>query len=244
MPAANQLTFDLDELVREDLRANAGAWQGAPLHFTTDYYPPGELVTAFQQWQLLYGNYGSIPRSHMWHPDYLSRNGQLSFDGHGHMKFRADLSPEREHEGPGELLYMAVCEPCEWHDVSDSENDVVEAWHDHAIPGWRELPVIPAQIRVSNESGRLTPLAQKWVTAHYPAEMQVPGVPIITERQRYATRHVEGRSPWGGYDLSSTALTRAEPPHQEDTPRPAPATLQTAAPDRAPTVSTPHALSR
>lgn len=36
--------------------------------------------------------------------------------------------------------------------------------------------------------------------------MQIPGAPIITERRPYGTRHVPSRSPWGGYDLSHTAV--------------------------------------
>ena len=32
------------------------------------------------------------------------------------------------------------------------------------------------------------------------------GAPIITERRPYGTRHVPGRYPWGGYDISHTAI--------------------------------------
>lgn len=207
MSSDGQLTFDLDEIVREDLRANPPEWSGAPLHFTTDYYPPGELQAAFEHWQLLNGRFGSIPHSHMWHSGYGWLNGGTEYGDHRLVMFSADLRPEPRCEGPGDLMYLAVCEPCEWHQVSDSENDSVEGWHNHAIPNWRELPVVPAQIRV-RDGGGLTKLGRKWIEAHYPAEMQVTGAPIITERVRYATRHVAGDSPWGGYDLSSTALNR------------------------------------
>ena len=49
-----QLAFDFDELAREEARQHAGQWQGAPLHFTTDYYPPSELVGAFEHLSLIH----------------------------------------------------------------------------------------------------------------------------------------------------------------------------------------------
>src|SRR5690606_28014897 len=53
---------------------------------------------------------------------------------------------------------------------------------------------------------------------HYPIEAQFEGAPIITQRSGLGTRHVPRRSPWGGYDLSQTAL----PPEQRliDQPKP------------------------
>ncbi|GAA3539292.1 DUF6349 family protein [Nocardioides daeguensis] len=47
---------------------------------------------------------------------------------------------------------------------------------------------------------------------HYPEAMQVTGAPVITERNNAGTRHVPGRSPWSGYDLSDSALTRRHEP--------------------------------
>mgnify|MGYP003561011560 CR=1 FL=1 len=40
MADSGQLAFDFDEFEREDARNNLASWQGAPLHFTTDYYAP------------------------------------------------------------------------------------------------------------------------------------------------------------------------------------------------------------
>jgi hypothetical protein len=56
------------------------------------------------------------------------------------------------------------------------------------------------------DKGGLSKAAKKWITEPYPKSMQVAGAPIITERRPYGTRHVPGRSPWGGYDLSHTAV--------------------------------------
>ena len=44
----------------------------------------------------------------------------------------------------------------------------------------------------------LSKAAKKWISEHDPPSMQVPGAPIITERRPFGTRHVPGRSPWGG----------------------------------------------
>lgn len=151
----------------------------------------------------------SIPRSHMWNRS-LGQGGAAAFEDHALERFSAELRPDKHAIGPGDLMYLAVCEPCGWHDINDTENAVVEAWHDHAVPGWRELPVVPAQVRVRDEKG-LTKFAKTWIAKHYPKHMQVPGAPIITERANAGTRHVGGYSPWGGYDLSSTALDRPPP---------------------------------
>lgn len=214
-----QLAFDFEELAREDARNALPSWRGAPLHFTTGYYAPADLEAAFEHWRFLNGNFGSLQRSHMWNRAPASGNG-IEFEEHAIAVFSADLSPGRGKEGPGDTIYQAVCDSCEWHQIGESENTVVEAWHDHAVPGWRDLPVIPAQIRVRTETG-LTKLAKTWITEHYPSRFQVPGVPIITERSQHGTRHVPGYSPWGGYDLSSTALERpaTEAPEPPGVPR-------------------------
>lgn len=102
-------------------------------------------------------------------------------------------------------MYQAICEPCGWNGITDRENDAVEMWHDHALPGWRELPIVPSRQRMIDKDG-LSKAAKKWISEHYPPSMQVPGAPIITERRPFGTRHVPGRSPWGGYDLSHTAV--------------------------------------
>ncbi|MDN5744536.1 MAG: DUF6349 family protein [Nocardioidaceae bacterium] len=208
-----QLAFDFVELEREEAREHVEEWSGAPLGFTTAYYSPDELEAAFEHWCLLYTHFDAFHVSHMWHR-FGGDRSEVEFGAHRVATFSASLSPERGAEGPGELLHQAVCEPCEWNVVSVDENTVVEHWHDHAVPDWRELPVVPAEIRVRNERG-LTKLARAWIEAHYPAEMQVPGAPIITERMRSGTRHVAGYSPWNGFDLSFTALGR-EPIDPDD----------------------------
>lgn len=205
MEHEGQLAFDFEEFEREEARARLDEWAGAPLHFTTNYYPPAMLDEAFAHWRFLNGGLGSFGRSHMWHRSITGDT--VEFGEHRAESFTADLRPEPGAVGPGDLLTMMVCEPCEWHSPAGGESEAVEAWHDHAVPGWRDLPVVPRQVRVRSESG-LTKVGLRWIEQRYPVQMQVPGAPIITEREQYATRHVAGYSPWGGYDLSATALDR------------------------------------
>ena len=206
----NQPAFDFEELAREEARARLDEWDGAPLRFTTGYYPPAQLDAAFEHWCFLNGHFDSIDRSHMWHR-YTWNRDDVAFGEHSIAVFTASLRVERGAEGPTVSPTQAICEPCQWHRICGDESEAVEAWHDHAIPGWRELPVMPAEIRVRDDKG-LTKLARKWLEVHYPENMKVPGAPIITERTPNATRHVPGGSPWGGYDLSSTALTDPRSP--------------------------------
>lgn len=206
--AAGQQMFDFDELAREEARARLHEWTGAPLHFTVDYYSPLEFDEAFEHWCFMNSHHGAYRASHMWHRHITDRN-PTELDEHRAEIFTAELRPEKGDHGPGDLLYQAVCDPCLWHELGE-EAQVVEAWHDHALPGWRDLPVVPLNVRVRNETG-LTKLARTWIAESYPEHMQMPGAPIITERQEYATRHVPGYSPWGGYDLSSTALESHAP---------------------------------
>ncbi len=78
------------------------------------------------------------------------------------------------------------------------ENDVVEAWHDHAMPGWRSLPILPESLRLKQQTGETSQRGQAWLD-RYPEAWQFEGAPIRTERPERATRHIAGRSPWGGF---------------------------------------------
>lgn len=210
-----QLAFDFDELAREDARALLPEWEGAPLHFTTDYYPPAALDAAFEHWCFLNTHFDSYRRSHMWHRG-IAHDRRTELAEHSGEMFTAELRPGSEQLGPGGLLSQMICEPCQWSAIGLDANLTVEAWHDHALPGWRDLPVVPRQIRVRTEGG-LTKLAKAWIVEHYPRHMQIPGAPIVTERSEGATRHVPSYSLWGGYDLSATALAR--PPVGASAPR-------------------------
>ncbi len=206
----DQLTFDIDQMIHELDIAALPDWAGAPLHFTADYHSPAELVEAFDHWKFVNGNQGSIPRSHMWHPAYTEGHANGNTPGHDLYILTADarcrswndfkgLAAECEASGKcsciGSLIYQANCATCRWHRIGD-HSEVIEAWHDHAWPGWRDLPVIPNNIAGKKRNA--------WIETHYPVEWQTEGAPILTERDGIGTRHVCGRSPWAGFDLSAT----------------------------------------
>lgn len=215
---SGQLAFDFTELEREEAHERLDEWTGAPLRFTTGYYSPDQLDEAYEHWCFVNGRHGAFARSHMWARLFSSGAG-IELNGHRIDVFQADLSPSQDGslEGPGGPISMAVCEHCQWQVIAGIDNEVVEAWHDHALPGWRDLPVVPEVIRVRNEKG-FTKQGQAWIEAHYPAHMQIDGAPIITQRSAFATRHAPRCSPWDGYDLSATALHRNEEPGSEEAP--------------------------
>jgi len=208
--------FDLDDF--EEVAPYGGP---APLSFTADYYTPAELLAARAHLSRVLGN--GWPRrapNHTWGLAItLGWCGHAP--GHSLCVLTADLRcacrfpytwAEWDEIGPcycvGDLLYQANCEECRWHTIG-SERAVVEAWHDHAWPGWRDLPVVPFEL--CDRTGGMDPAraldkkgaakARAWVIEHYPAEWQVSGAPVRTEREPVGSRHVPGYSPWGGFDM-------------------------------------------
>lgn len=213
-----QLAFDIDGMLHEAAVEAAPAWSGAPLLFTAAYYSPADLDAAYSHWQFLHKRDSARQPNRMWHRA-IAVPGRVQVGEHALDMFTADLRCEPwKHDEPhapcqcvGELTYQAICEPHGWHVLAADENAAVEAWHDHVFPRWRELPVVPARLRSADQPG-LSKTARKWVLDHYPESMQVIGAPVITQRNNAGTRHVPGRSPWSGYDLSDSALTRRHGP--------------------------------
>lgn len=209
-----QLAFDIDAMLHEAAIDSAPPWSGAPLRFTSGYHSPAEFEEAYEHWQFLHKVDPGWTPNRMWRRA-ISVPGQAVVGDHTFDLFTADLRCEPWKHGEarsscqcvGDLTYQAICEPHVWHVIASDENAAVEAWHDHVFPRWRELPIVPARLRSVDQPG-LSRAARKWVQEHYPQSMQVAGAPVITERSNSGTRHVPGRSPWSGYDLSHTALTR------------------------------------
>lgn len=101
---------------------------------------------------------------------------------------RPYLVAEWEEIGPcqcvGDLMYQANCPECRWNYVTDNETDAVIAWHDHAWPGWRNLPVLPSKLRGSMGTSTMTPALEAWYDENYPPEFCTDGAPIITAEER------------------------------------------------------------
>lgn len=205
-----QLAFDIEGMLHEAALESTPEWRGAPLHFTTVYYPPAELDAALDHWMFLHAH--DKTHVNMWrHSITVPDNAQVA--GHGFALYTTDLRCEPwkhsdRHESclcVGDLMCQTICEPCEWNAITDHENGAVELWHDHALPGWRELPIVPSRLRAMDKD-RMSKATRRWIAEHDPNAMQVPGAPMVTERRPFGTRHVPGRSPWGGYDISHTAI--------------------------------------
>ncbi|WP_433426219.1 DUF6349 family protein (plasmid) [Microtetraspora malaysiensis] len=100
---------------------------------------------------------------------------------------------------PGRSIKRGGCLGCEWEGPDRSkQTDAIEDAHDHAWPGWRDLPAVkPCK---SNYA--------KWraeVDRAYPPGWIDAGGPIVTVRSdsRFS-RHLVGQSPGGGYDMAAT----------------------------------------
>jgi hypothetical protein len=187
-----QLAFDLSEPLP--------AWTGSPLRFHTDYLDPDDHVAAFERWIDEHDRLGCIARSGMWHPALCAASFTTA-DGHTFHLLNADVRRRGDERDanldpsiPDALMYQAICRACRWHAIADGENAAVEAWHDHAFPGWRDLPAVPHGLGDKKRAA--------WIDANQPADWRRPGSPIVTERTPGGTRHVGGRSPFGGYDLA------------------------------------------
>lgn len=200
--------FDMEALAREAVAAKP--WHGAPLAYTEDYYSPDELAAAYERYIAEHGRFACLINSHMWTAVETAPGGMcvppLIFGHHRmvmvHAYVRCEVSTHDHRAAPlpsgVASRYQPICEPCRWHAIVDDENAAVEAWHDHAMPGWRDLPVRPSKPKQ----------VAAWLEA-YPADWQLAGCPVLTWRDNGAARHVPRRSPWGGYDLGVPAPGKA-----------------------------------
>ena len=215
-----QITFDIDELIREADRTAAPAWDGAPLRYHEDYYSPAELDAAWERYVFEHGHYASVPNSHMWHSDSHRHGAEIGT--HTLALFRADtrcdgrIGTTRTHqhalgELPEKLVAQAICDPCQWHHIGQ-DGETLHAWFDHAYPGWRELPRVPEQLldRAVRGEKKAPQRLLDWVVDNYPPHAQFPGAPIVTDAKTWPrndgtiTRFpsaIGGRSPFGGYAL-------------------------------------------
>ncbi|GAB4097680.1 hypothetical protein GCM10028787_31550 [Brachybacterium horti] len=178
--------FDVLDLMLAD-EHSAGS---APRHFhTSTRWSLEEVLNAYElelkRADLDEGTLGISRRSHMWHVIWRS----TPRGAHPIEVICADLRCDHHGAGCeciGSLVYRAWCGQCRtWSAVHDSERRAVEEMHDHCWPGWRTLPL-----------GADTDRPEHWTQ---------PGAPILTPRTQHATRPVQSRSPYGGYDLPDPA---------------------------------------
>jgi len=204
----------IDGLIHEADVAALPDWTGIPLGVPVfDYHHPDELDAAWRRWVEVNGNFNCIFLSRMWHRSHTVPHTEL--DSHSIDEYSIDLrcaagahgwrtagdEPGRVCQCVGDITTQVICAVCSWHHIG-TEDECIEAWHDHAFPGWRDLPILPAKLRGTMGGTTMTPKVEEWLQKNYPDELRVPGAPIRTTRGKYGTRHVLGYSPYGGYDLS------------------------------------------
>lgn len=115
-------------------------------------------------------------------------------------------------------LYRAACYGCGWHSlqgggVADDERAAVEQAHDHAFPGWRDVPIItPARELTSTRAEKLD--VMRVIDRLYPSGWIDRRGPIRVYRDVGMDRHVPGLAPTGGYEMgvaSTRVIVEAEP---------------------------------
>ena len=114
----------------------------------------------------------------------------------------------RDDPRQGDTAMRGGCLTCGWlgpvRPGHYDEQGAIEDAHDHAFPGWRDLPIVPHVARLGNdqrESKQLAKLAEH-VRLIYPTGWLERGGPIRTLRRPMGTRHVPGYAPTGlGYDM-------------------------------------------
>ena len=161
-------------------------------------------------WAETYGHFDCHRRSHAWRQQGGAGFGIGRSDRTGVCRptaLTADLRCDHCREEcscVGHLVYRAACLHCPWEgEVRDGENDAAEDAHDHAWPGWRELPLV-AKRPEAGTSKKQTDAMQRWIDAVndvYPDGWLEAGGPIRTARGHYGTRHVPNATGFGGYDL-------------------------------------------
>jgi Family of unknown function (DUF6349) len=156
----------------------------------------------FAAWQEEHGRFGSALRAHAWRPvsfgdaDAPTARCQASV-------LSADLRPDASYPmacactRADALLYRGACRGCDYEGPPrDGENPAAEDALDHAWPGWRDLPVVAPVPGDPKVKARWT----EDLRQAYPVEWLEAAGPIRTWRTGLGTRHVPGRTPWGGYD--------------------------------------------
>lgn len=181
----------IDDLLHEEHVKALPEWNGVPLgRLVTDYHHPDELDAGWRRWIEINGHFNSIFLSKMWRRSYTVPHAVIG--AHTLDQFDVDLrcaagahDAERDRLGlglgricqcVGESTTQIICAVCSWHHIG-TEHDAVEAWHDHAFPGWRDLPIIPAKLRGTMGATKMTPKLEEWLEENYPAAFRIPGAP-------------------------------------------------------------------
>jgi hypothetical protein len=208
MASAAHAEGQLDLFAEIETAARRERAASAPGLFDLDQIGYFQRVARAEQWRAKFGDVRSIREAHAWVPcisqifnDYKPTDRCLP------TLLTADLRCDHyrlDCACLGDLLYRGACFGCRWEGPPrDRENRAVEDAHDHAWPGWRDLPIVPSPPEPGTSAKQRATTAS-WA-AHvddvYPADWLKTGGPIRTRRAPLGTRHVPHRTGFGGYDL-------------------------------------------
>lgn len=188
-------------------------YSGAPLGWTVDLWAVEEFAAAEAEYIRLHTGFGiAFGYPHIWRPEVLTSTSATP--GHEMTAMRAHLGCNDPHRFEGEwperrcycfggTVHRALC-ACGWASpIVAREGQLVASWHDHAWPGWRDLPLVPLSIRARDDQFRPTKEFKAWLAENYPAGwLDQAGAPLVTEREAMGSRSVPGYSPSGGFDVS------------------------------------------
>lgn len=181
------------------------AFDEASSIYGTDARGYFQRLAAAAMWTTAHGHFDSIHRSHAWHAACGSPDQPAAATATCRPAvLTADLRCSHYDEDcscVGSLVYRGACLHCDWEGgVRADENTAAEDAHDHAWPGWRDLPIVPRR----PENPKAQPRWVETVQDAYPAGWLEAGGPIRTDRAPYGTRHVPNHTGFGSYDLCGT----------------------------------------
>lgn len=172
-----------------------------------------ERYAEWLSWRNEYGEFGSIPRSHAWLPEATGFTGHDPLEELTSRCMPAVLLASMwcEHHGrcycvSNGNLARGACFGCTWEGAPAEHTSVAVAdAHDHAWPGWRDLPPVPRRPD-RGTSKREIEAMDAWeahVRAVYPDGWLDAGGPIVTVRDPLGTRDIPFHTGHGGYDLAA-----------------------------------------
>jgi Family of unknown function (DUF6349) len=145
--------------------------------------PQGARARQIQYWRARNGmlsRFGDTTGAGLWHIRAGHPGGAYSDLGH-------ELTPPAEHtptlltrqdHSGSQDSYRGACLRCTWegsqHSGPGAANSAVEEAHDHAFPGWRTLPNLPAPA-----DGPAARRSWQAAAACYPAEWLDRGAPVL-----------------------------------------------------------------
>lgn len=198
------MTVQLDMFAETEAAEREERADQAPSLYASPTRGLHSRILEAQWWMGEFGSSGWARRSHAWHPDICEPSDATGRCQPTSMVAELDCDCPDGCSCVGGCVFRGACRMCAWEgELRASSSEAVEDAHDHAWPGWRNLPTVDRNPGRGSGRRELTAFT-KWVasvTAVYPAGWLESGGPIRTERLG-GMRHVPRATGFDGYDLS------------------------------------------